>query len=245
MRQIRQPQLYIVLKVSFNLESKLKKQSNLNSAKNQNVLLFFAIVVLVVGGIYFLGIFRGTEIEELVNSSKTQDPSLDAITKAEAKIPPLQTQDFDFQELIKSNSCSSLGTLCEDIGLKNPHESIILAQNQVIVYVNIDFIPTEDVAEEFQKLSPSQKAEFVMGEKGTHPRLIEEVIKRNPSHLLVVGFKNLDNIISTRHLLNISYKQLPTMNEALHEFLFGEIFYNGKFNRYRKYVGYYSAFSNL
>lgn len=224
----------------------MKKQSNLKSAKNQNVVLFLAIFITAIIGIcYNLGIFEGTEIKELVTSSKSQDPSMDAITQAEAKIPPLQTQDLDFQELMKSNSCSSLGTLCEDIGLKNPHESISFAQNQIIVFVNIDFIPTEDVAEEFQKLSPSQKAEFVMGEKGTHPRLIEEVIKRNPSHLLVVGFKSLDNIIINSHLLNVSYTQLPPMNEALHQFLFGEIFYNGKFNRYRKYVGYYSNFSKL
>lgn len=97
----------------------MKKQSNLKSAKNQNVLLFLAILIIAILGIcYNLGIFEDTQIQDLVTSSKSQDPSMDAITQAEAKIPPIETKKFDFQELMKSNSCSSLGTLCEDIGLK-------------------------------------------------------------------------------------------------------------------------------
>jgi hypothetical protein len=224
----------------------LKQKSETSMNKNQSILTLFLIVILVGGGLYYYSeISHESDTQEVGTSVKGSDSSLDAITQAEAEIPPLKNQDFDFNELKKNNSCSTLGTLCSDMGLTYAQESISISEDKVIIYVNIESLPTDQLAEEFKKLSPSQKAEFIMGKKGTHPKLIEEVIKRNPTHLIIVGFNALDDIIINKHILNISYKQLPPMNEALHEFLFGEIFYNGKFKRYRKYVGYYSAFSNL
>jgi pSer/pThr/pTyr-binding forkhead associated (FHA) protein len=218
------------------------KEAQKNKKQSSPQLILLILVVLAIPiYIHFSGEEMQVSDQESVDS-ELPDP---VTTQATVDLPKLEPESFSYEDLIQKTSCNSLGSLCSIIGLSHEKEGITFHDNKALLFVNLEHVPSEEVHQEFKNLPEKAKAEYYMAQAATHDQLMKELLKRNPTHLIVVGFNLIDSQARFKYLLNISYKQIPLLDQGIHEFLFAEIFYSGRFKLYKAYVGHYTEFSEL
>lgn len=204
-----------------------------------------AASLLVIFGLvwYFLQDRSGETLENEVITSA--DPSLKESRQDPAVIPRFNPTEIDLTQHQSASECDKLGELCKALALTHAKEGIAVVNNHYIVYVNLEFFPLDQTSASFQKLPDREKSEFILAQVATNPALQAELETKQPSHLLVVGFTAIEEMIRFKYMLNVSYQQLPGFNEDFHKFLFSEIFQAGVTRTYKKYVGYYTQMVDL
>lgn len=202
------------------------------------------VSLLIIFGIawYFM---RDYSSESTGEEVVLQNSSLNKIRETSPAIPKINPAEVDFKQHQSANECEKMGNLCQTLGLTDPKEGIAVVNNQYIVYLNLEAFKMEEATTAFQKLPERERYEYLLGEIATHPALQEELKTKRPSHLLVIGFTAIDDVVLLKYLLNVSYKQLPRLDEGLHQYLFSEIFQNGLTKSYKTYVGLYTQMIDL
>lgn len=208
-----------------------RRQSHGTAMKSNPQMLVTLFIVLAMGaGVYYY-------------YSQKEDPaSAEVITgNGDSNLGPPKVQgpapfkssELDLSKLLSQNQCDKFGTLCADMKLSRPLENVVLADQKLIVFVNVAEYKIENEHSAFSKLSEVEKFEYILAYTGLNPILINVASEQKATHLIVVGFSSIEGLTVVKGILNINYAIFSGITEAFHRNFFSNIFYGGIFRDYK------------
>lgn len=217
-----------------------KDEDKSSGALNPAALGVGIIAILGIGYFFLSG--KSTTTEQAPEAAPV---TLTEISKEPPKLVDVKADELNLKALFETNECSLYGPLCSQIGLTHGKERLVLADNKLIVFVDVDAFNVNEASTEFKNLSEKDRTEVMLARVATHPALADFLKEKNPNLLLVAGYSSIDDMTRFKYLLNVSFREAPEMEKEFHDFIFGEIFASGSVRKFKKFIGYYMRLTEL
>lgn len=203
----------------------IKSKTN---SKPKNSALMLPLLVVLAGG----GYFAYNYLQKL-DESATAEAQAPASNKADVGLAPEMNIASEELKNIRQNQCAEMNGICESIKLVRPQEALMVKDDKLIVYVNLEAFASEIESATFSKQKLENQEEYFAGFYAFHPAVIAEAKKRKLAYVVAVGINPLDDIIRIKLSAAVDVKKSPELTAEFHKSFFSNIFFGGAFRPFK------------